>query len=553
VTALERLAEADAVTRLRERDASLFALDIDQRIPIGHRLGWTDLASKAPARLPLLDGLAEALRAEGATDVILLGMGGSSLAPYVMSAVIGSASGFPRLHVLDTTSPVGVSETLDELDPQTTFVLISSKSGTTIEPLSLYAVVRAWLEASGMSHPEAGRRCIVITDPGSALEKLRQRDVMRLALAAPVTVGGRYSALSMFGLAPAALIGIHLPSLIARAQAMEHACAYPLEVNPGALLGAWIADAWEAGQDKLTVVCSDALRPLGLWIEQLVAESLGKDGTGVVPVIEYAPSSPPGYADDRAVVVLRFKDDAPLAAWSHEIAASHPVFELTATDVFDIGAEFVRWEYAIALAGFLLGVNPFDELAVTEAKEATATILDGDAEQVPHAIADFDGTWVTYAGALDPPLSMPTSRTGALRDAVRSLGPEDHLAVLAYIADDESRVVPLRDACSVIARATGRAAGLQLGPRYLHSTGQLHKAGPDNGVFVLVTARDRTDVKVPGRPFTLGQLHRAQAEGDLVTLARHGRRIVRLDLPDSDPATLAALAGDLTIAASAGI
>ncbi|MDP2299799.1 MAG: transaldolase, partial [Actinomycetota bacterium] len=287
MTALDRLIEADAIGRLRDRDASLFTTDLDTRMPIVQRLGWTDLASKALGRAPLLDGLADALIAEKITDILLLGMGGSSLAPLVMSRVIGSADGFPQLHVLDTTSPTQVTDTLASLDPARTFVIVASKSGTTIEPMSLYATVRAWLEADGTTRAESGRRCVVITDQGTPLEKLRQRDLMRTALSAPATVGGRYSALSMFGLAPAALIGIHLPTFVGRAQAMEDACAAPAAENPGALLAAWIADAAEAGRDKLTLAFSERFVPLGLWIEQLVAESLGKDGRGVVPVIEY--------------------------------------------------------------------------------------------------------------------------------------------------------------------------------------------------------------------------------------------------------------------------
>ncbi|MBN1193241.1 MAG: hypothetical protein JXA36_06100 [Coriobacteriia bacterium] len=547
---LERLVELDAIKRLRERDATLFSDDLDKRIPIMQRLGWTDLAEKAPGRLPLLDGLAEALVAEGATDLLLLGMGGSSLAPLVMDRVIGGAPGFPKLHVLDTTSPVQISELLETLDREHTYVLIASKSGTTIEPLSLYAIVQEWLTAEGMTKADSGRRCIVITDPASPLEKLRQRNLMRMTLTAPATVGGRYSALSMFGLAPAALVGIHLPTLTARAHAMEAACSAPAEENPAGLLAAWMVDSWQAGHDKLTLVTSERFRPLGLWVEQLVAESLGKDGKGIVPVIEHDLSTSAGYGDDRAVVVVRFGDDDELATWSREVAAAHPVFELTATDVFDLGAEFVRWEHAVALAGVLMGVNPFDELSVTEAKTATNTILTGGTGDVPQALLDFDGTWITYAGAMAPPEVRPADLSSAIRGVLDSAAEGDYIAFLVYAPEDESRISPLRDACAATAKATGRATCLELGPRYLHSTGQLHKGGPNNGVFVLVTARDRIDIEIPGQHFTLASLHRAQAEGDLVTLARHGRRVVRLDLPSTAPEVLAALAADLVTAIS---
>ncbi|MCK8115853.1 hypothetical protein [Anaerosoma tenue] len=547
MSARERLIEMDAIARLRARDVSLFSDDLDARIPIMQRLGWTDLAKKATGRLPLLANLADAIVNEGATDLLLLGMGGSSLAPLVMSRMIEGAAGFPRLHVLDTTSPVQVATALDRLEPHSTFVIVASKSGTTIEPLSLYAIVREWFTAAGMVKAEAGRHIVVITDPGSPLEKRRQRDMLRIALTAPATVGGRYSALSMFGLAPAALTGIHLPSVIARAEAMEDACAAPIDENPGALLAAWIADSCEAGKDKLTLVTSGPFAPFGLWVEQLVAESLGKNGTGVVPVIEADPAGADAYGSDRAFVVLRFGDDTTLADWSRRISERHPVFELTVADVFDIGAEFVRWEHAVALAGVLLGVNPFDEPSVTEAKRATSAILDGGAAEVPAASADVGGTWITYAGALEG--EAPATRTDALAHAVGSLRGGDYLALLVYAPEDDERLAPLRDACAAVSHASGHAVCFELGPRYLHSTGQLHKGGPNTGVFVLVTARDRADIEVPGQPFTLAALHRAQAEGDLVTLAAHGRRVLRLDLPSTDAEVLANLARDLEAAA----
>lgn len=547
MNSLDRLVEMNAPARLRERDATLFVDDIDRRIPIMQRLGWTDLAEKAPGRLPLLTGLAEALVAEGAADLLLLGMGGSSLAPLVMERVIGGAQGFPRLHVLDTTSPVQLAALLDSLDREHTYVIVASKSGSTIEPLTLWSIVQAWLMAEGMTKAEAGRHCVVITDPGSPLEKLRQRDLMRMTLNATATVGGRYSALSMFGLAPAALIGIHLPGLIQRAQAMEQACAAPPAENPGALLAAWIADSWEAGRDKLTLVASDRFKPLGLWIEQLVAESLGKDGKGVVPVIEHGLPGPSEYGDDRAVVVIRFGDDQTLAAWSRAMAPEHPVYEIVVTDVFDLGAEFVRWEHAVALTGALMGVNPFDELAVTEAKNATSDILSGGASDVPSASLDLDGTWVTFAGGLAPAVA-PSTRAEALRVAIDSADRGDYFAFLVYAPEDEARLAPVRAALDALSAGTKMATCFELGPRYLHSTGQLHKGGPNNGIFVLVTARDRVDFEVPGKRYTLAMLHRAQAEGDLVTLARHSRRVLRLDLPSTDPEALAALAADITAA-----
>ena len=546
MNALERLAEADAIRRLADRDASMYTENIDGRIPIMQRLGWTDLAQKAPGRFILLSNLRNAMVDEGATDLVLLGMGGSSLAPLALSRALESAPGSPRLHVVDTTSPIVVSRLLDSLDPAGTFVLVASKSGTTLEPLSLYAIFRAWLEAS-LPRPVAGRHCFVITDPGTPLEKLRQRDMMRLTLNAPPTVGGRFSALSMFGLAPAALTGIDIETLVSRASAMESACRLPVAENPAALLAAWMTESYESGRDKLTIVTSPELASFGLWAEQLVAESLGKDGRGIVPIIERDPRVPTGYGDDRAVVVLRLESDAELASWSRDAAPTHPVLELTAHDAYDLGAEFVRWEHAIALVGFLLGVNPFNEPNVTEAKAATKEILTGRAD-VPAASADYDGSWVTFAGSLKTPETAPASRVDALRTWLGSSGMGDYIGILTYLPDDEAILGPINRAAETLSQSTGHAVSVELGPRYLHSTGQLHKGGANNGVFLLVTARDRADIEIPGEKFGLAALYRAQAEGDLVTLAAHDRRVMRIDLPSSAHKIVASLAEDIASA-----
>lgn len=549
MTALDRLIALDAIARLGAHDATLFSSDVDKRIPIMQRLGWTDLASKAAGRLPLLTGLSEAIRAEGATDVLLLGMGGSSLAPLVIERVIGGAPEHPRLHVVDTTSPVQVRGLLAGLNRETTHVIVSSKSGNTLETRTLYAIVHEWLTSEGMSKVDAGRHCIVITDPGSPLEKIRQRDLMRMTLSAPATVGGRFSALSVFGLAPAAVIGVDLPALVEGAVTMEHACGAPAAENPAALLAAWIADAWEAGRDKLTLVCSEPLRPFGLWLAQLIAESLGKDGKGLVPVVECGLPSSARYGADRAVVVFRYADDAALEAWSREIAGEQPVYELVIAHPYDVGGEFVRWEYATALLGALAGVNPFDEPDVAAAKCATDAILDGRASDVPSAQADERGTWITFAGSLAVPSPAPETRVEAVRAALASARPGDYVGLLVYAPDDEGDLAPLRSVCASLSAATGLPFCLEAGPRYLHSTGQLHKGGPDTGLFILITGRDRADMGVPGRPFTLAALHRAQAEGDLMTLTNCGRRVLRLDLPATDALSLAELASDLLLAA----
>ncbi len=276
---MQRLMEINAVTRLKERDPQLFSDNVDARQTIMQRLGWTDLAETATARLPLVTNLATAVRDEGGTDIVLLGMGGSSLAPLVMGRIIGHRDGMPRLHVVDTTCPTTVTRLLDELDRATTYFVVSSKSGTTIEPMSLYSIFRAWMEEE-LERPVAGKHFIAVTDPGTPLEKMRQKEIMRVALSAPATVGGRFSALSMFGLVPAALMGIDLETLVASALEMESACHEPTEENPAAQLACMDGRRIRDRPRQADARALPEYRAFGLWIEQLVAESTGKEGVG---------------------------------------------------------------------------------------------------------------------------------------------------------------------------------------------------------------------------------------------------------------------------------
>jgi transaldolase / glucose-6-phosphate isomerase len=546
MNAMDRLLEADAVTRLVDRDPTLFSDDVDRRQPILRRLGWTDLAEKAESRLPLVTNLAAEVTREGITDIVLLGMGGSSLAPLVMSEVLGPIDGAPALHVLDTTSPTTVSALISSLDPQTVAFVLASKSGSTIEPLSLYAIFREWMDEA-LGRVAAGKRFIVVTDPGSPLETRRKKDIMRVAIAAPANVGGRFSALSVFGLVPASLAGLDITGLVEHARAMERACHQPAEENPGAELAAWMADALAAGRDKLTLVSSVRYSSFGLWVEQLVAESTGKQGNGIVPVLEDGGVPVEAYGPDRALVVIRAEDDAPIASHARDAReAGIPVMEYVLAEPAAIGAEFVRWEFAVALTGFLMGVNPFDEPNVAEAKAATSGVLDGSAT-VPPANADIGGTWVTAAGALADNVSA-TDLPGALAPLLGALEPGSYLAILAYLPD-AGLLSPIRNAATDVSARTGVPVCVEVGPRYLHSTGQLHKGGPETGAFLILTARAREDLAVPGAAFTLAQLFRAQAEGDLVTLAAHGSPVVRLDLPDEEPDTVAAIASALGTAA----
>jgi hypothetical protein len=368
---------------------------------------------------------------------------------------------------------------------------------------------------------------------------------MRVAVTAPANVGGRFSALSAFGLIPSGLAGHDVARMVEYAHVMERACHGPAETNPGAQLAAWLADALESGRDKLTLVSSERYRAFGLWVEQLVAESTGKQGKGIVPVLEDGTVPVDAYGADRALIVIR--DDGDATEAEHARLARDqgiPVMELVPPEASAVGAEFVRWEFAVALTGFLMGVNPFDEPNVAEAKEATAGVLDGSVT-VPAADADLDGCWVTAAGGIAD-AAKPTDLASALAPLLATLTAGSYLAILAYLPDDEGLLDPLRKAAATVSTEYGVSVCLELGPRYLHSTGQLHKGGPESGSFLLLTARGRADRAIPGQPFSLAQLFRAQAEGDLVTLADHGRPVLRLDLVDETRASVRAVADALS-------
>jgi len=529
--AMERLVELDAVARLRSRDATLFGESPEDLRLTSGSLGWTDLAERGDTVLPELHRLAENAAAEHVTDVVLLGMGGSSLSSLVLASVLGD-SARAKVHVLDTTAPRTVDAALATLDPASTLYVVASKSGGTIEPNALYAIFREVAD-SALGREAAGKRFIAITDPGSSLEGVARAEGFRTLVSSPPTVGGRFSAMSVFGLVPAALSGLDVDLLLERGRAMESACSASAAENPAAALAAFIFDAASAGRDKLTIVASPQLSSFGLWVEQLIAESLGKEGRGIVPVVELSRDKPRGYGSDRCVAVVRLESDARLAEWAEDLALSMPVTELVVRDGYDIASEWTRWEHAVALLGPLLGVNPFGQPNVQAAKDATNAALAGGLDTETPQLETTEGTAITFAGALPSPGHAENDLGRAVGHALAALRPHDYLAILAYLPDDENLLAPLVEAVPPVAEALSAAVTLELGPRYLHSTGQLHKGGPNTGVFLLVTTRDHADAPVPGRPWCLRTLHRAQAEGDLSTLAAAGRRVLRIDLPDA--------------------
>jgi glucose-6-phosphate isomerase len=506
--------------------------DPEARLSIANRQGWLRALDTVEFALPRLRTFAATVRDQGYERVVLMGMGGSSLAPEVLRHVVGVAPGFPRFVMVDTVNPVAVRRILG--DRARTLYVVASKSGTTIEPMSLAAEARRVSEPAGGWGPHA----VAITDPDTHLHREAIRERFRDVFINPPDIGGRYSALSLFGMVPAALMGADLDGLVASGRAMERACRQPAAAgNAGLALGALMAAATMAGRDKLTLLLPPAFAAFGMWVEQLVAESTGKRGTGVVPVTGEPATA--AFGPDRFFVEVTFAGEPPdPAPVARARAAGAPRMSIEVPRAIDLAAEFLRWEVATAIAGLFLRVNPFDEPNVQQAKDATKALLadytrDGRLTfPQPHVVVGdarltFSGAVATNAGT-DAPSAIGAVRTG------------DYLALLAYVPpDDPSWAAALDRARSALAHTTGVVTTAAYGPRYLHSTGQLHKGGPNTGVFVVIAADTGADLPVPGQPFSFGVLEAAQALGDFQSLGQEGRRAVYVRLSKSDPAVLA--------------
>lgn len=531
---LESLARFQFTTHLWSRRVDMWTQDPAVQQKIANRLGWLDALAVAEQQLDRARACAASVRADGFTHVVLLGMGGSSLAPEVMRQVLGVAPGFPRFQMLDSVDPESVAQALTNI-PQTLFVF-ASKSGGTIEPNAMAAEAVARLTASGVKTP--GARFIAITDEGTALHKKAVADGFRDIFVNPSDIGGRFSALSLFGLVPAALMGADLDAFLGHARRMADACRRAEADNPGVVLGAFMAAAARSGRDKLTLLLPPSLASLGLWIEQLVAESTGKDGVGVVPIA--GESRDVVFGPDRAAVVVHLGSESPDPTVLATLRNSGtPFLEWRVEGPLALGAEFFRWEIATAAAGRALGVNPFDEPNVQQAKDATKTLLDIVAAtgSLPSPAVDFsaDGFVATLSAAAWAGLGDP-------RDFLSSVGSSDYVSIMAFLpTHDPALGDALDDLRASVGRATGKATMLGFGPRYLHSTGQLHKGGGRNGVFLILTASPALDMEIPGAGYSFGTLERAQALGDFNSLNATGRRAMFVQLPTRSPDAIRAL------------
>ena len=513
---VQRIEEAkaqDVARRVWRKDPTLWGREGQPEL--ADRLGWLTVTETMQDMISDLEGFAREVAEEGVTDVVLLGMGGSSLAPEVLRRSFGPREGFPNLHVLDSTHPDAVRAVEQAIDPQRSLFLVSTKSGGTIETISLFQ--RFWSLA-----PD-GNRFVAITDPGSGVEELAREHEFRHIFHGDPEIGGRYSALSAFGLVPAALMGADVRALLESAGVAEQASVAfdSSQANSGLWLGLTLGELAVHGRDKLTFAVDPPLSSFGLWVEQLVAESTGKEGKGILPVADEPLGAADAYGQDRTFVHLR---DGEAAEAGHAEAlealarAGHAVLTLTARGATDLGRIFFFAEFATAVAGWVLGINPFDQPNVQEAKDNTRRVL-GQLD---------DG------GELQEP---PDADDAALRALVDGLAAPHYLAILGYVPPSDAFDEAVAELRATVRDATGAATTFGYGPRYLHSTGQLHKGGPKTGRFLEIVARPAgDDIEIPGQSFTFGQLVSAQAIGDLETLRDHGLPAERVTLDGDDPA-----------------
>ncbi|MEO8208238.1 MAG: glucose-6-phosphate isomerase [Chloroflexota bacterium] len=554
VAAVTAHAERDEwARRLTDRDTTLWSHDPAVQASIADRLGWLDAPAHFTDQIAALEGFGDGIRVAGFRTAVVMGMGGSSLAPEVLHRTFGTTEGYLDLRVLDSTDPAAIAAMMDGLDPLSTLWIVASKSGTTTEPLAFladaWARISAALEAAG-SDQKPGDFIIAITDPGKSVGAIPHHDELREVFLNPPDIGGRYSALSYVGLVPGSLIGLDLDALLASASMMLAACREPSpERNPGLLLGIALGELARAGRDKLTFITDESLASFGAWAEQLIAESTGKQGVGIVPVDGEPLGDVASYGPDRVFVSLRLADSAdPSNGLLDALAAAgHPVIQLALEDPMDIGAEFVRWEVATAIAGVVLGIDPFDQPNVEEAKELTRHVLaaagrHGDVAAAPagrpgSAESAEPAQPVHAIGALGEAGLAAVIRTSLSVGVVRG----QYIAIQAFIAPSPEADASIDRLRSLIRDRTGAATTAGYGPRFLHSTGQLHKGGAPIGWFLQLTSEHPIDREIPGMPFTFGQLIDAQAEGDAAAIASHDLPILRLQLGPDQAADLATL------------
>lgn len=533
--------------RLWDRDASLWTGDDESKW-----LGWLDIVEEQTAQEDPLQKIAKEVQTRGFEHVLLLGMGGSSLCPEVLRMTFGHIPHFPVLHVLDSTDPAQVKAFEHQIDIAKTLFIVSSKSGSTLEPniFKQYFFERA---KQTVGATKVGSHFVAITDPGSKMQQVAEGDKFLHVFFGRPSIGGRYSALSNFGMVPAAGIGLDTKKFLSRAAEMVRASgpSVAIEENTGAMLGIILGVAANAGRDKVTIITSQGISDLGAWLEQLLAESTGKIGKGIIPVDREHLGSPDVYDNDRVFAYIRLENgtdadqDAKVAALE---TAGHPVVRITMADIYDLGAEFFRWEIATAVAGAIIGINAFNQPDVEASKVATRA-LTSEYEKtgsLPPEKPFFEETGIKLftdqinAAELTKAASEK-SLAGYLKAHLSRIKSDDYFAVLGYIQMNAEHDQALQAIRHNVRDKKRVATCLGFGPRFLHSTGQAYKGGPNTGVFLQITCDDSVQLPVPGQKYTFGVVKAAQARGDFQVLAERGRRALRVHLSTNVKAGLAAL------------
>lgn len=519
---LARLDNDDVIDRIWRKDHTVWKPDPKE---ITNRLGWLTVTDDMRGHLPEMEAFSNEVREAGFRFVVLLGMGGSSLGPEVLRQTFGKVEGYPELLVLDSIDPDWIKAIQDRLDLAHTLFLVASKSGTTIEPNMLYEHFRSVTE-SAVGREESGGHFVAITDPNAVLVERARKEGFRKVFQNPADIGGRYSVLSLFGLVPGVLAGVGINKLLESADRMKSACsnASSARDNPGCYLGAIMGALALKGRDKLTLITSPGVRRFGLWVEQLIAESTGKEGKGIIPITGEPLVDTRYYGEDRLFVFLRLEgdDNADVDAAVGAIRDSgQPVVVLEMKDRYDLGAEFFRWEFAVPVAGALLGINPFDQPDVQKAKDATSRLLEVHAKtgSFPEVEAEH-----------------------SLAKLLAHAGNGKYLSIMAYIVESTDADREFSEFRRKVLEKYSIATTFGYGPRFLHSTGQLHKGGPASGLSLQVTVDHDKDLPVAGKPYTFGMLTNAQAMGDLEVLQSSGLNVINMHFPSGDLAAATDLA-----------
>jgi transaldolase/glucose-6-phosphate isomerase len=532
------------VKRLWQKDAALWTGTDEDKW-----LGWLDITEQQIEDIDKLKEIAADTKKAAFKNALLLGMGGSSLCPEVLRMTFGKASGCPDLHVLDSTDPAQIKSIEEKVDLSSTICIVSSKSGSTLEP-NIYKQYFFDRVKAKVGEKEVGNRFIAITDPGSKMQRVAQKDKFRQVFMGVPSIGGRYSALSNFGMVPAGVMGIDVLKFLKNTKQMVDACGKDTDAttNPGVILGTILGIAANHGRDKITIITSPGIFDLGAWLEQLIAESTGKSGKGIIPVDRERLAKPDTYGTDRVFAHLRLEsepDKEQAAAVEALAKAGHPVVRIVLPDIYNLGQEFFRWEIATAVAGALIGINAFNQPDVEASKTETRKLTTEyeSTGKLPAESPFFTGDGAKLYADLKNAAALKggATLTGFLKKHLARIAAGDYFAVLGYITMNAAHEEALQTIRLAVRDNKKVATVLGFGPRFLHSTGQAYKGGPNSGVFLQITCDDDVDILVPGQKYTFGVVKAAQARGDFAVLAERGRRALRVHLGKDVAAGLATL------------